>query len=110
MVYGQIQVLLIHKSLADFGNTTRNLKFSVIRYFQTNDDKCYPVSFCFAGGGWMDTDHIVTAIKYSFLDKAAIRYIRANADRFYADPDRFVAMDRTLPVDTWQVCWGLQMV
>lgn len=100
------------------GNTTRDLKLSVIRHFQTNDDKRYPVIFWFAGGGWMDTDHnvhlpnlvdfarqgyIVVGVEYRDSNKiqfpgqledakAAIRYIRANADRFQADPDRFVAM------------------
>nr|WP_225208982.1 alpha/beta hydrolase [Limosilactobacillus walteri] len=91
---------------------------SVIRHFQTNDDTRYPVIFWFAGGGWMDTDHnvhlpnlvdfarhgyIVVGVEYRDSNKvqfpgqledakAAIRYIRANAERFQADPNRFVAM------------------
>lgn len=100
------------------GNTTRDLKLSVIRHFQTDDDTRYPVIFWFAGGGWMDTDHnvhlpnlfdfarqgyIVVGVEYRDSNKvqfpgqledakAAIRYFRANADRFQADPNRFVAM------------------
>ncbi|MBB1078724.1 alpha/beta hydrolase [Limosilactobacillus sp. STM2_1] len=100
------------------GNTTRDLKLSVIRHFQTNDDTQYPVIFWFAGGGWMDTDHnvhlpnlvdfarhgyIVVGVEYRDSNKvqfpgqledakAAIRYMRANAKRFQADPNRFVAM------------------
>ena len=100
------------------GNTTRDLKLTVIRHFQTDDDKRYPVSFWFAGGGWMDTDnnvhlpdlvdlahagYIVVGVEYRDSNKvqfpgqledakAAVRYLRANADRFQADPDRFVAM------------------
>ena len=38
------------------GNTTRDLKLTVIRHFQNDSDKRYPVIFWFAGGGWMDTD------------------------------------------------------
>lgn len=100
------------------GNTTRDLKLTVIRHFQTDDDKRYPVIFWFAGGGWMDTDnnvhlpdlvdlahagYIVVGVEYRDSNKvqfpgqledakAAVRYLRANADRFQADPDRFVAM------------------
>lgn len=100
------------------GNTTRDLKLSVIRHFQTDDDKRYPVIFWFAGGGWMDTDqnvhlpnlvdfarhgYIIVGVEYRDSNKvqfpgqledakAAIRYIRANAKRFQADPNRFVAM------------------
>ena len=100
------------------GNTTRDLKLSVIRHFQTNDGTRYPVIFWFAGGGWMDTDHnvhlpnlvdfarhgyIVVGVEYRDSNKvqfpgqledakAAIRYIRANAKRFQADPNRFIAM------------------
>lgn len=100
------------------GNTTRDLKLTVIRHFQTDDNKCYPVIFWFAGGGWMDTDnnvhladlvdlahagYIVVGVEYRDSNKvqfpgqledakAAVRYLRANADRFQADPDRFVAM------------------
>ena len=100
------------------GNTTRDLKLTVIRHFQTDDDRRYPVIFWFAGGGWMDTDHnvhlpelvdlahagyIVIGVEYRDSNKvqfpgqledakAAVRYLRANADRFQADPNRFVAM------------------
>lgn len=100
------------------GNTTRDLKLTVIRHFQTDDDRRYPVIFWFAGGGWMDTDHnvhlpdlvdlahagyIVVGVEYRDSNKvqfpgqledakAAVRYLRANADRFQADPNRFVAM------------------
>ena len=100
------------------GNTTRDLKLSVIRHFQTNDDTRYPVIFWFAGGGWMDTDHnvhlpnlvdfarhgyIVVGVEYRDSNKvqfpgqledakAAIRYMRANAKRFQADPNQFIAM------------------
>ena len=100
------------------GNTTRDLKLTVIRHFQTDDDRHYPVIFWFAGGGWMDTDHnvhlpdlvdlahagyIVVGVEYRDSNKvqfpgqledakAAVRYLRANADRFQADPNRFVAM------------------
>lgn len=100
------------------GKTTRDLKLSVIRHFQNDDGKRYPVIFWFAGGGWMDIDHnvhlpnlvdfarqgyIVVSAEYRDSNKvqfpgqledakAAVRYMRANADRFQADPDRFVAM------------------
>lgn len=100
------------------GNTTRDLKLTVIRHFQTDDDRRYPVIFWFAGGGWMDTDHnvhlpdlvdlahagyIVVGVEYRDSNKvqfpgqledakAAVRYLRANADRFQTDPNRFVAM------------------
>lgn len=100
------------------GNTTRDLKLTVIRHFQTDDDRRYPVIFWFAGGGWMDTDHnvhlpdlvdlahagyIVVGVEYRDSNKvqfpgqledakAAVRYLRANADRFQADPNCFVAM------------------
>lgn len=100
------------------GNTTRDLKLTVIRHFQTDDDRRYPVIFWFAGGGWMDTDHnvhlpdlvdlahagyIVVGVEYRDSNKvqfpgqledakAAVRYLRANADRFQADPNRFVTM------------------
>ncbi|WP_323082316.1 alpha/beta hydrolase [Limosilactobacillus reuteri] len=93
------------------GNTTRDLKLSVIRHFQTNDDTRYPVIFWFAGGGWMDTDpnvhlpnlvdfarhgYIVVGVEYRDSNKvqfpgqledakAAIRYIRANAKRFQTE-------------------------
>lgn len=100
------------------GNATRDLKLTVIRHFQNNDGKRFPVIFWFAGGGWMDTDHnihlpnlvtladhgyIVVGVEYRDSNKvqfpgqledakAAVRYMRANADRFQADPKRFVAM------------------
>lgn len=100
------------------GNTTRDLKLTVIRHFQTGDDRRYPVVFWFAGGGWMDTDHnvhlpnlvdlanrgyIVVGVEYRDSNKvkfpgqledakAAIRYMRANADRYQADPQRFAAL------------------
>lgn len=100
------------------GNTTRDLKLTVIRHFQNDSDKRYPVIFWFAGGGWMDTDnnvhlpnlvdfahdgYILVGVEYRDSNKvqfpgqledakAAIRYVRANADRYQADPDRFVAM------------------
>lgn len=35
------------------GNTTRDLKLTVIRHFQNDSDKRYPVIFWFAGGGWI---------------------------------------------------------
>lgn len=100
------------------GNTTRDMKLTVIRHFQTDDDHRYPVIFWFAGGGWMDTDqnvhlpnlvdfanhgYIVVGVEYRDSNKvqfpgqledakAAIRYMRANADRYQADPDRFAAL------------------
>lgn len=38
------------------GNTTRDLKLTVIRHFQTDDDRRYPVIFWFAGvAGWTPT-------------------------------------------------------
>lgn len=100
------------------GNTTRDLKLTVIRHFQTDDDRRYPVIFWFAGGGWMDTDqnvhlpnlvdfahqgYIVVGVEYRDSNKvkfpgqledakAAIRYMRANADRYQADPNRFAVL------------------
>lgn len=100
------------------GNTTRDLKLTVIRHFQTDDDRRFPVIFWFAGGGWMDTDqnvhlpnlvdfanngYIVVGVEYRDSNKvqfpgqledakAAIRYMRANANRFQADPNRFAAI------------------
>ena len=100
------------------GNATRNLRLSVIRHFATGDDTKFPVIFWFAGGGWMDTDHnihlpnlvdfaragyLVVGVEYRDSNKvnfpgqledakAAIRYMRANAAKFQADPDRFVVM------------------
>ncbi|WP_367341329.1 alpha/beta hydrolase fold domain-containing protein [Limosilactobacillus sp.] len=100
------------------GNTTRDMKLTVIRHFQTGDNKRFPVIFWFAGGGWMDTDqnvhlpnlvdfanhgYIVVGVEYRDSNKvqfpgqledakAAIRYMRANADRFQADPNRFAVL------------------
>ena len=96
------------------GNATRNLRLSVIRHFATGDDTKLPAIFWFAGGGWMDTDHnihlpnlvdfaragyLVVGVEYRDSNKvnfpgqledakAAIRYMRANAAKFQADPDQ----------------------
>lgn len=100
------------------GKTTRDLKLSVIRHFAKAGSKRFPVIFWFAGGGWMDTDHniylpnlvdfarrgfIVVGVEYRDSNKvsfpgqledakAAIRYVRANADKFQANPKKFIAM------------------
>lgn len=110
VVYGQVPGWL--------GNGTRNLHLSVIYHFSSGDQRRYPVIFWFAGGGWMDTDqnihlpnlvdfaragYVVVGVEYRDSNKvnwpgqledakAAVRYLRANADRYQADPDRFVAM------------------
>lgn len=100
------------------GKATRDLKLSVIRHFAAPTPKKFPVIFWFAGGGWMDTDHniylpnlvdfarkgfIVVGVEYRDSNKvhfpgqledakAAIRYLRAHAEKFQADPEKFVAM------------------
>lgn len=101
------------------GNSTRDLKLSVIRHFPNEDENTkYPVIFWFAGGGWMDVDHnihlpnlvdlarkgyVIVSVEYRDSNKinfpgqlndakAAIRYMRKNACKFQIDPERFVAM------------------
>lgn len=99
------------------GNGTRNLHLSVMRPFGDGKTR-YPVIFWFAGGGWMDCDHnihlpnlvdfvragyVLVSVEYRDSNKvnfpgqlqdakAAIRYVRKNADRFLVNPDQFVAM------------------
>lgn len=100
------------------GNSTRDLKLSIIRHFPNNNETKYPVIFWFAGGGWMDVDYnihlpnlvdlarlgyVIVSVEYRDSNKinfpgqledgkAAIRYMRKNAKKYQIDPDRFVAM------------------
>ena len=100
------------------GNSTRDMKLSIIRHFQTNDDTTYPVIFWFGGGGWMDVDHnihlpnlvdfaragyVIVSVSYRDSNKvnfpgqledakAAIRYIRKNAKKFQINPNKVIAM------------------
>ncbi|WP_099975062.1 alpha/beta hydrolase [Lactobacillus terrae] len=99
------------------GNSTRDLKLSIIRPFPTEDKK-YPVIVWFAGGGWMDVDYnihlanlvefakkgfIIASVEYRDSNKinfpgqltdakAAIRFLRKNAEDFQIDTNKFIAM------------------
>ncbi|HRP89803.1 MAG TPA: alpha/beta hydrolase [Edaphocola sp.] len=98
------------------GQATRDLKLSVIRHQDTS--KKLPVLFWFAGGGWMDTHHnihlpnlihlahkgyVIVGVEYRDSNKinfpgqlqdakAAIRYIKANADKFGVDVHKVIVM------------------
>ncbi|WP_125764867.1 alpha/beta hydrolase [Companilactobacillus hulinensis] len=100
------------------GNSTRDMKLSIIRHFQTNDETTYPVIFWFGGGGWMDVDHnihlpnlvdfaragyVIVSVSYRDSNKvnfpgqledakAAIRYIRKNAKKFQINPNKVITM------------------
>lgn len=98
------------------GNATRDLKLSVIKHFDTT--KKLPVIFWFSGGGWMDSNHnihlpnlvelakrgyIIVGVEYRDSNKinfpgqlqdakAAIRYIKTNANKFGINPNKIIAM------------------
>ena len=99
-----------------FGHTLRDLKLDVI--YPEDPDKRYPCIVWICGGAWLDMDRsahtaflawlamrgfVVASVEYRtsneaqfpapLLDvKAAIRYLRAHADRFHIDTERFGTM------------------
>lgn len=98
------------------GQATRDMKLSVIR--PMDPSKKLPVIFWFAGGGWMDTHHnihlpnlvdlarkgyVIVGVEYRDSNKinfpgqlqdakAAIRYIKQNADKYGVDTEKIIAM------------------
>ncbi len=98
-----------------FGHITHDLKLSIIRPFAENDEK-KPCIVWICGGGWMQMDYnahlpnltylaekgyIVASVEYrcdvQFPEhlkqiKMAIRYLRANSDRFNIDPNNIGVM------------------
>lgn len=99
------------------GHATRDLKLTVIRHFEQQPKKM-PVIVWFAGGGWMDVDHnvhlpnlvdfaragfIVASVEYRHSNlanwpaqledaKAAIRYLKAHADKYQIDKNQVIVM------------------
>ena len=99
------------------GHATRDLKLTVIRHFE-NQEKPMPLLVWFAGGGWMDVDHnvhlpnlvdfaragfVVASVEYRHSNianwpaqledaKAAIRYLKAHADKYQINKDQVVVM------------------
>ncbi|GAA2984365.1 alpha/beta hydrolase [Lentilactobacillus parakefiri] len=99
------------------GHSTLNLELTVLRQFE-GQPHALPVIFWFGGGGWMTVDHnvhlpnlvdfvragyVVVSVQYrnsnqavwpaQLIDaKAAIRYIKAHAEKYQIDPSRVALM------------------
>ncbi|GBG95327.1 alpha/beta hydrolase [Ligilactobacillus salitolerans] len=99
------------------GHATRDLKLTVIRHFE-EQAKPMPLLVWFAGGGWMDVDHnihlpnlvdfaragfVVASVEYRHSNianwpaqledaKAAIRYLKAHADKYQINKEKVIVM------------------
>ena len=99
------------------GHTTMDLKLTVLRQFE-GQPQPLPVIFWFGGGGWMTVDHnvhlpnLVDLVRAGFVvvsgeyrnsnqaqwpaqlidAKAAIRYIKSNADKYQINPKKVAVM------------------
>ncbi len=100
-----------------FGHTSRDLKMDVIAPFE-NQDKKWPCIVWICGGAWIQMDYhahlpnfielarsgfVIASVEYRDSNavtfpgqledvKAAIRYLRAHADRYNIDPNRIGVM------------------
>ncbi|MEN3242859.1 alpha/beta hydrolase [Fructilactobacillus sanfranciscensis] len=99
------------------GHTTMDLQLTVLRQFE-GQPHALPAIFWFGGGGWMAVDHnvhlpnlvdfvragfVVVSVQYRNSNqavwpaqltdaKAAIRYMKAHADKYQIDPERLAVM------------------
>lgn len=114
--YSVITDLTFAQTDAWFGHTTQDLKMDLI--YPEDREKKYPCIVWICGGAWLSMDKsahlaylaelarkgfVVASVQYRTSNearfpaqlqdvKAGIRYLRAHAERYHIDPDRFGVM------------------